>query len=665
MSTCEIAHSSGAAAEPRPGVTHAEKGYRGDIDGLRCIAVLIVVIFHFVPQGFFAGGYIGVDIFFVISGYLITGIIGRDLARGTFSFASFYERRVRRILPALFVLLVGTTVLGARVLTPVDFMPYARSLIAAVLSYSNLYFWAQDSYFNVTRVKLLEHTWSLSVEEQFYLLFPAALLVAWKRGWRLLPTIAVFGGMSFAVSAYMAYRMPQAAFFMPYSRAWELMIGASLAITPYRPRLQPALRLVLALAGLILIALAVMLYSKHTPFPGVAALAPCCGAALLLWTGEESGTLVSRLLALSPMRFIGKISYSLYLWHWPLLLAARAGGLPGITARVRSTPLLLAISIACAYVSWRWVEQPFRAGSLRFARPKLFASAGAAAAILCCAGLLIVTAHGFPGRFSARALSLATYIDLPQQTQIGTCFITSGSTFEQFRPQTCLAPVENKKNYLVFGDSHAAYLWYGLKSAYPEVNFLEATDSGCPPVLGHWDDTDCGKLRRFVFNQYDHYVPPPSLGKAAGQAAGDALDGVVLTSRWSPDLGDLGLDTLEGTVKWFQQRHIPVVLVGPVQEYDVALPLLLAQGVEQKDDGIAARHQGEGFGALDQRARERAKEWGVTYASLWQIQCASPTCRVFADNAHTMPMMVDTDHLSNPGAVLLAKTLRTSGELNF
>lgn len=665
MSTCEVARDSRAALEPRPGATHTGKSYRGDIDGLRCVAVLLVVLFHILPPRYLAGGYVGVDIFFVISGYLITGILGRELAQGTFTFASFYERRVRRIMPALFVLLAATTVLGARVLTPVDFIPYARSLVAAVLSYSNLYFWTQDSYFNVTRVKLLEHTWSLSVEEQFYLLFPAALLLAWRRGWRLAPTIAVFGGISFAVSAYMAYRMPQAAFFMPYSRAWELMIGALLAITSYRPRLRPAARLALAAAGLVMIVLAVEFYSKRTPFPGAAALAPCCGAALLLWTGEEGGTAVSRLLAWSPLRFIGKISYSLYLWHWPLLLAARAGGLPGISGRgMQSTLLLLVLSIACAYLSWRWVEQPFRSKSVRFTRPRLFVAAGAAAATLCCAGVLIVTAHGFPGRYSERALSLATYVDLPQQAQIGTCFITSGWTFAQFQPQKCLAPVPGKKNYLVFGDSHAAYLWYGLKSAYPEVNFMQATTSGCPPALGTWDNTDCGKLRHFIFDYYEHY-DRHTASEATGHATVEPLAGVILTSRWGPKPGDPGIDALEGTVKWFQQRHVPVILVGPVQEYDLDLPLVLAQEAESKDDGIAARHQKEGFGELDQRSKARASEWGVPYASLWQTQCGSGTCRVFADDLQTMPMMTDTDHLSNPGAVLLLKRLRTSGELLF
>ena len=305
---------------PNTKTTQEGTPYRADIDGLRALAVLPVLFFHFHIK-LFSGGFVGVDIFFVISGYLITQIIFADLKRDRFSIVTFYERRIRRIFPALLTVLAVTTLVAFTVLLPAEVEDYGKSLMAATISFSNVYFWSESGYFDApASLKPLLHTWSLGVEEQFYLLFP--LLMAWlyRNHRRYLPHVLIVAALaSFGAAVYVMQTNPSSAFYLPHLRAWELMIGAMLAIGMFPPLLKSWQRELAASVGFALIVFAVLTYTAATPFPGLNAVAPCVGAALILAAGQHGTTVVGRVLSLKPIVWVGLISYSLYLWHWPVM----------------------------------------------------------------------------------------------------------------------------------------------------------------------------------------------------------------------------------------------------------------------------------------------------------------------------------------------------------
>ena len=348
--------------------------YRPFIDGLRAVAVLAVLFFH-ADLGC-GGGYVGVDVFFVISGYLITGLILKDMRRGEFRIVSFWERRVRRILPAVAFIVLSSLVAGWFLLLPQGFKELGESATAQTMLVSNIYFWIKswigaDYFAPPAEVKPLLHTWSLSVEEQFYLLFPF-LLIALGRMSRnsRVPAILLLAGVSFGASVGCSYWCPTANFYLLPTRAWELLIGAFLAAVSAQRLPSVWLTESLCSVGLLAVLCAVFFYGRSTRFPGLAALLPCGGTALIIWANGEKLTRVGRVLASRPLVFIGLISYSLYLWHWPMLVFARywsAGPLPR-TQRL----LLLLASVMFAFLSWRFVETPFRKRRILKSRVQIF-----------------------------------------------------------------------------------------------------------------------------------------------------------------------------------------------------------------------------------------------------------------------------------------------------
>jgi len=632
---------AGLAAENRGSYAgHMSHTYRRDIDGLRAVAVGLVVLFHTgVPA--FSGGFIGVDIFFVISGYLITGILVREMDRGSFSILNFYERRVRRIVPALVPVLLFCCLAAYFLLLPGDLVHFAHSIFAAVFSYSNLYFWRQAGYFEQTHVRFLLHTWSLAVEEQFYVLFPLILVLLQRRpGWRRF-AIALLALVSFAVAEglIIAHRT-EAAFFLPFSRAWELLMGSMLALKLVRLPESRWAREILGVAGAGLLVLAAWLLSPVTPFPGAAALLPCLGAALLLAAGEGPGSVVSSLLGVRPLVFVGLISYSLYLWHWPLVLIARICALPGIGDKgpLHKASILL-LSVVAAWLSWRFVEQPFRlGGQRRFSQRQVFAGAAAATCLVGSIASLYAWSGGFAYRFPARAVEVGRYLDVAGEgSRNGVCFITSTNEFSDFKPSTCTVLDPNRPNYLLFGDSHAAALWTGMNQEFQSVHILQANASGCEPVLGEYDSTTCGKMRRYV---YEQFLPSAR------------VSGVILSEHWKKPAD---FDRLLPAIHWLQARGINVLIVGPVQEYDTPLPILLAYSISRNDPGLAERHLLPGLAQLDQTIAGHAQRSNVRYLSLWQATCGSGRCTEYADAAKTIPMLFDTNHLNAQASVLVAR----------
>lgn len=373
--------------------------YRREIDGLRALAVLPVIFYHAGFAGF-GGGFVGVDVFFVISGYLITSIIVEEHAQARFTLAGFYERRARRILPALFVVLFACLPLAWWLLLPYELVEFGESLMAVVVFASNILFWLNTDYFAATAEQIpLLHTWSLAVEEQYYVLFPLLLLLLWRLGkvW-VFASLAVITLLSLGYSEWMWRNASvEANFFLLPSRAWELMLGA-LAALYLRERTLPQGQLAQwgSIIGLGLLCYAVVFFHEAIPFPGLAALVPTVGAVLLIVFAAPS-TWVGSLLACKPLVGIGLLSYSAYLWHQPVFVFARLQALDAL-------PILWMVgfsvlSFVLAYISWRWVEQPFR-NRQNFSRGQIFTMALFVSVVLLALGAALVWTEGAAGRFA-------------------------------------------------------------------------------------------------------------------------------------------------------------------------------------------------------------------------------------------------------------------------
>lgn len=365
--------------------------HREEIDGLRAVAVLPVILFHARLPGF-SGGFVGVDVFFVISGFLITGLILEEQARGDFSLLRFYERRARRILPALYFVLAVSMPFAALLMWPDELRNFGQYLVSVILFVSNIRLWLTTDYFSPDAdLNPLLHTWSLGVEEQFYMLFPLALMVAWRWAGRAAVTggILAMVAVSFALAVAGWHRQPEAAFYLLPTRAWELGLGAGLAAwLQFRP---PALGRGTAeaggLAGLAMIAAAIVAFDAATPFPTWPALLPTVGAALVLLCAAP-GTLAGRLLCLRPVVFIGLISYSAYLWHQPVFAFARLAHPAMIGPSPAAMAGLAALALVLATLSWRFVERPFR--DRRRIAPRGILAAGLGSSIALAAAALLV-----------------------------------------------------------------------------------------------------------------------------------------------------------------------------------------------------------------------------------------------------------------------------------
>lgn len=448
----------------RCGVTSSDKpAYRPDIDGLRAVAVLGVILFH-AKFPWFSGGYVGVDVFFVISGFLITGILLRELGDGRFSLARFYERRARRILPALLVVVGATLAASTLILLPADARIVARSVVGVLALAANVLFWRGVDFADATLINYfgqrtdeqpLLHTWSLSVEEQYYLLFPAVLLIAYrvKRGW-VFPLLVAGTVGSLALSAVLTPRTPGAAFYLLPTRIWELLAGGLLAWWAAQPKGSPAPPIVRELAaggGLMLIAIAMLAYDSTTPFPGLYALVPVAGSVLVIFSAP--GTIVGRWLSLRPVVFVGLISYSAYLWHQPLFATARYVSLDGEMSTTVAIALCL-VTLLLAAITWRCVETPFRDRRRVSNRQVLWACAAGVLAVAIPAAL-----SGFGG-VGGRRSPIATGIVGQSILALLTDCNTSLQPSRRLGPGCLLNPSSAAPpEFLVVGDSHAEALY--------------------------------------------------------------------------------------------------------------------------------------------------------------------------------------------------------------
>ena len=480
--------SGGVAALDAPPPMPEAATYRPAIDGLRAVAVVPVVLFH-LGVGALPGGFVGVDVFFVISGYLITGILFREMQAGRFSLARFYERRIRRILPNLYAMILATTLVACVLLIPFDLTRYGQSVVATLGFAANVYFWFRTGYFAPASDQLpLLHTWSLGVEEQYYLVSPLLLLLLADRHPRRIGlVVAVLFATSFALAVHQVRTAPDAAFYLPLARWWELMTGSFLALGLVPRPDRRVLREALALAGLTAIVAAIALYRADLPFPGVGALAPCLGAAAVIQADRGGDTAAGRLLGSRPLRAIGLLSYSLYLWHWPVIVFARYLAQRALTAG-ESFAALLAI-VALAYGAYRWIEVPVR--SRRIPARRLFVGAGVGAGALASVAATLVVAGGLPGRYPPAVRPLAMAVDRANPDRL-RCDSPSPARLRSGDVCVIGAPGV-APSFALIGDSFADALSPGVAEAARRAGLagIVLTRGGCLMLAGAGNSDEC------------------------------------------------------------------------------------------------------------------------------------------------------------------------------
>lgn len=634
--------------------------YRSDIDGLRAVAVLAVVLHH-LSASLVPGGYVGVDVFFVISGYLITRIISREMEEGTFTFARFYERRARRIFPALFAVLAVTLVAGYFLLLPSDYSGTLRGALGTLFFASNIVFWRDMAagYFAATDAGLnpLLHTWSLAVEEQFYVFFPVLLLLCY-RYFRPHIVLILIGCavVSLAGAALLVQSKSVAVFFLSPFRAWELLVGSLLAFNAVPVIRSRALREVVAGAGLLVILIASFVYDAKTTFPGFAALAPVLGAAAIMHAGASGPSMAGRLLQWRPVVYIGLISYSFYLWHWPLIVLVRyATGMESITPYI---PVLLAASLVLGSLSYHFIEQPFRRG-VRVTRKFVFSSSAVFASVLALAlaSAISLMRGGFETRFSPEVVKL----DQARSPQIPfkNC---DGKSIDS---ACILGRSSGKPTILFWGDSHllawAPALNESLSSQ--ETRAVFANSSACPPMLG-------------VNNAIKAICPAENLAVKNYLLVHPEIKTVVMSAFWSTYFREDGpltaqagnppakgvnaaKNALASTIQWLRDNGRLVVLIGPVPVYDKSVPMALALEkatnrtlLHSSMDEQRKKHTSF-FEVVDGVKREVGEGSSFRFLDPIQWLCAEE-CMVMKDS---VPLYRDSHHLSVAGAMALEADL--------
>ena len=612
--------------------------YRPHIDGLRTLAIVPVVLFH-ADVAPFSGGFTGVDVFFVISGFLITRLIVEDIRNDRFSILGFYKRRALRILPAYLALILAVVAASYVVLLPDETRSLGRSVVAASLFVSNILFWRSTDYFDpALETEPLLHTWTLSVEEQYYILLPVfLLLVARYFGGRYTVTIAVVSGLSFALSVWGVGSHETASFFLLPTRIWEFGLGSLAAVAGSWAARGGRLRPLGAGLGAMLLGYGAVGLDAASVFPGPNALFPALGALLLIVCAE--GTWADRLLSSAPMVAIGRISYSLYLWHWPIIVFYKMWYGPVLGPA--DVTAVVAASVLAAAVSFRWIEQPFRTPRIR--RRPAGAVIGTALTSLAGAvmlgGMLMTLAERW-GNHTSEIRRIADYLDYREGLAVHDCVIHARRPggYEAFDPETCLAPSANRPTLLVLGDSHAEHLIPAIERQFKDFNVQAAGATGCTPTLDVDGEEYCPRLIRMIL---DEHVPK------------GGVDGVILSARWSED----DIEPLQRTASYLSRHVDRVFILGPTPEFLDSFPRILARNYGHGGDTVE-RFLDLGVRDLDRRMKTINWADKVTYISMYDLICPD-TCRLFTQEK--VPYIFDYGHYTREAADEIMRLLDTQG----
>ncbi|MBA2124751.1 hypothetical protein DLM45_00730 [Hyphomicrobium methylovorum] len=633
-------------------------GYRADIDGLRALAVALVILFH-AKLGFFSGGFIGVDVFFVISGYLIASIISRDVAEGRFSIAQFYARRARRILPALFVVIIASAIAAMFILViPQDLLTFAYSVRATLLFYSNFFFSRAGDYFQpALETQPMLHTWSLGVEEQFYLIAPLLLAPLLRsrnaRGWLIFAAI-------FAIFLWLSQRGVlrggTKAFYWPHARAFELMIGVALASPFIRP-LATIPRAIVGIAGVSMILTAAIMFTAKTPFPGLAALLPTVGTALVIWSGLGGGSFVSRGLSVAPMVFVGKISYPLYLWHWPIFVFASL--LPEPFDSPADRVGLIALAVVCATLTYYFIEKPIRTNvsTSPRGRPFVLGTALASTAVALIPVQALIASGGWKNRFGPEVAAFTS----SNPTELLTPGLCSGDPQSWGTQSNCLigdtaAPTAT---FVLWGDSHGRVLAPAVSAAAKSrgLKGYFISRGGCAPLV--------------IANLVDAFIPLKCVDAADQTFAllkSGAITHVIVAARWAgyirppttakdeADLHPLGMPlrtALGYTLERLLAFQPKITLVGPIPEPLFDVPRVMTRAMidgKPHDASLPRAEFNARNGEVLQILKDEENRTGVRVLYPHQALCNEIACAASGDG---YALYVDDNHLSPRGVARL------------
>lgn len=611
-------------------MAHHETPYRPDIDGLRAISILLVVGYHAQPW-LLPGGFIGVDVFFVISGFLITRIILTQADAGEFSITDFYARRVRRIFPALILVLATVFLAGWLVLLPDQFVLLGENIAASVAFAANLLQIGQAGYFAPDAAENpLLHLWSLGVEEQFYIFWPPAILllaaVAARARWMV--AIAL---VSFALGVGAMFGHQTFAFYSPFTRAWELLAGgllAHLVLTRKSDSWGKPISNYLGVLGLAAILGPALLLDRTSTFPGFYAALPVLGAVLILAAPDA---VVNRtLLSMRPMVWIGLISYPLYLWHWPLLvyLGILRNGVPNVLEIWAA----VIIAVILSWVTFRFVEKPLRRSDRAVRRLAL------GLALIGVIGIVTIGGGGFAFRFPAEVQAIARIQAKDNAGFVDKCFLEApGAEFNA----GCIEAGELPLVFL-WGDSTAAALYPGLKEAEAasgSFRLARFSSPGCAPVLDAGTNARCDEVNGLAFGFLQSAHP----------------DLVLLHGMWGQTT-DLG--KLHETIARLRASKVPrIVILGPVPVWKRTLPHTLVNYYRFQHD-IPQRIASGVFGAEDdQRMEAFSRDEGVAYISAWRALCNPAGCLTGIGIGTNAVLATDTVHLSDAGSTFLIRTV--------
>jgi len=644
--------------------------YRPEIDGLRAVAVMAVIFCH-AGFSFFSGGYVGVDIFFVISGFLITSIILNDIKKEQFSLINFYEKRARRILPALFFVLLFCLPFAWHWMLPEALEDFGKSIVKVNTFVSNFYFWQEVDYFSPnTELMPLLHTWSLAVEEQFYLLFPLLLMLVYKyKPSLVLLFICSLIVFSYLIMSWLVHRDQAASYYLLHTRAWELAIGALIALYPHQKiTISDSIKAVVAFIGLLMIVFSITYLDEQVLYPSYWTLLPVLGAALVITFSVNSSS-VAKVLAWKPLVGIGLVSYSAYLWHQPVFSFARIRLQSPIS--VETYFLLILLILTLAFLSWRYIEQPFRRKTF-LSRQQIFTASLVAILLFVVIGKVFRVGDGLPSRFSDEMQQVLSWsehgvlrTDLCKQQRKSNALGLEG----------CLYGNVEDKQIALIGDSHALTLAVPLAERFTQAHFAmsEYAYSGCAPIMGY-GDIECSAFNQRLFK---HLL------------LDSEIETVIISALWSLHFEATRFDNGEGGVAQGKNLNFPqyrelseqqrinqigkelkssieqlldsgkrVVLIYPIPEVGWNVPNILAR---QQMFGYETPHKlSTNYSVFKERVARAEKQMDlIQHTNLIRIKPE----KLFCDEAiedrcivkiKNTPIYFDDNHLNYYGATHLA-----------
>lgn len=618
--------------------------YRADINGLRALAIVAVMIFHFFPSSL-KGGFIGVDVFFVISGFLISGIIFRGIEQKSFSFRQFYLRRIRRILPALIIVITFCIVAGWFILLPNEYEQLGKHAAGGAAFISNFILAKEYGYFDaVSEYKILIHLWSLGIEEQFYIFWPLILFFCARRKMNLFTVIVSIAALSFFYNVLRVEYHPKSTFYHPFGRFWELLVGALLAhynLYKHSIKTNSFFENIRSVCGLSLLVISFLQFDKFMLFPGWWALLPVAGCALIISAGPTAWVnkyiLANRLCV-----FIGLISYPLYLWHWPLLSFARIMHMSpiGLTFKLG----IISITVILAWMTYEFIEKPVR----RSKNKKIHIPLIYMMIVILFIGSSAYIFHGYPNRFPESIQFLTNYKNIPLKSwRSEECFLEKNYNANKFSAICAGDKTKNSKKLFLWGDSHAAQYYPALIKYKNNFDVVQYTASTCPPVLDFivTASPHCTKINSKIIKMIQNTKP----------------NIVFLSAYWfgyngKADLFNyLDLAELVKTIEQLKMTNVEkIILVGPSVEWDIALPTLLMRFSRNHNWSKPPERMYYGFNKdiinVDKEMEKLARGLSITYISPLKTLCNDKGCLTQSEG---IPITLDNAHLTAEGATMV------------